>query len=62
MDGVMNPADIEAAEHLQHAHEEPKNFFKRFLPSTALAYSMTGFFMPFTFAADSSLKARKTMF
>ena len=31
MEGVMNPADIEAAQHLQHAHEEPKNFVWRYL-------------------------------
>jgi cytochrome c oxidase subunit I len=31
MEGVMNKADIEAAQHLQHAHEEPKSFVWRYL-------------------------------
>jgi cytochrome c oxidase subunit 1 len=31
MEGVMTKADIEAAQHLQHAHEEPKNFLSRYV-------------------------------
>ena len=30
MQGVMTPADIEAAQHLQHIHEVPKSFLKRY--------------------------------
>jgi cytochrome c oxidase subunit I len=31
MERVMNKADIEAAQHLQHAHEEPKDFLRRYV-------------------------------
>ena len=31
MEGVMTRADIEAAQHLQHIHKEPKDFLRRYL-------------------------------
>ncbi len=31
MSSVMNPADIEAAQHLQHAHKEPTSFLRRYV-------------------------------
>jgi len=37
-EGVMSKADIEAAQHLQHAHEEPTDFVNRYLFSVDHKY------------------------